>query len=284
MITVKLAHTPLHKTVAELAELFKPPPPPPRAEVGRRKDGENNKRKSQAADGAVNGEEGGRKRKKKSTNPDDPAAEGDEDQTPKAKKPRTSKARKSVGADAQAQADSQGHALLNLSPSEAARRKDEATRKLRDAGIDPETLSTEQFDIFSNQSPELQTESLAMLVKYGAERLRIVHPNKDNASQPDGSASADGALPDGSTRKKKKSRKSGFNEDGTPKVKKTRGSCQACRAKKKKVSQCVSWTTSSLLAILIPCSARRQSQSVRSVWTQVSHAFIRRNRSGSQTG
>ncbi|KUI54888.1 hypothetical protein VP1G_02268 [Cytospora mali] len=239
MITVKLEHTPLHKTVAELAELFKPPPPLPRTEVGRRKDGESNKRRSQAVNGVGNGEDGARKkRKKKTTNPDGPdgpAADGE--QTPKPKRPRISKARKPKGTEAQAQADVQQNSLLNLSPSEAARRKDEATKKLRDAGIDPDTLSTEQFDIFANQSPDLQTESLAMLVKYGAERLRIVHPNKDNASQPDASTPADGATPDGSTRKKKKSRKSGFNEDGTPKVKKTRGGCQNCRANKTKCSK-----------------------------------------------
>lgn len=244
MITVKLAHTPFHKSVAELAELFKPPPPPSKAEVGRRKDGDGKKRKSQAGDGIVNGEEGRRnKRKKKSTNPDDPAAEGEAEQAPKPKRQRTSRAKKSKGADAQAQAqaetetDPQNNALLNLSPSEAARRKEEANKKLRDAGIEPETLSTEQFDIFANQSPDLQTESLAMLVKYGAERLRIVHPNKDNVSQPDGSTSASSGTPNASTKKKKRSRRSEFNEDGTPKIKKTRGSCQTCREKKKKVSR-----------------------------------------------
>ncbi|ROW09363.1 hypothetical protein VMCG_02397 [Cytospora schulzeri] len=236
MITVKLEHTTIHMTVAELAELFKPPPPPPRAEVGRRKEGESNKRKTQAPNGVDNGEDGSRKkRKKKSANPDDPSAEGE--QAPKPKRPRPSKARKPKGADALTQADAQQNSLLNLSPSEAARRKDEATRKLQDAGIDPETLSTEQFDIFANQSPDLQTESLAMLVKYGAERLRIVHPNKDNAPQPDGAAPINGSTPDGSTRKKKKSRKSESNGDGTPKVKKTRGSCQSCRERKTKCSK-----------------------------------------------
>lgn len=221
--------------MAELAELFKPPPPHPRADVVRRKEGESNKRKNQAANGVDNGENGStRKRKKKSTNPDDALANGE--QALKPKRPRPSKARKPTGVETQAQADAQQNSLLNLSPSEAARRKDEATRKLRDAGIDPETLSTEQFDIFANQSPDLQTESLAMLAKYGAERLRIVHPNKDNAPQPDGSAPANGDTPNGSKRKKKKSRKSAFNEDGTPKVKKTRGSCQSCREKKTKVS------------------------------------------------
>lgn len=224
MITVKIEHTPFHKTVADLAELFKPPPLPARAEP-RRKDGESRKTKRQAA---ANGAEGpSKKRKKKSVNPDDPNAEGD--QAPKPKRPRASRARKAAAA--RAEGGDQQNTLLNLSPSEAARRRDEATRKLSDNGIDPNTLSTEQFEIFANQSPELQRESLAMLTKYGAERLRIVHPNKDNAS-PSRPASANGAAVDGSVKKKSKRRT--LNEDGTPKVTKTRGSCQSCRAKKMK--------------------------------------------------
>jgi hypothetical protein len=45
-------------------------------------------------------------------------------------------------------------------------------------GIEPATLSIEQFNIFANQAPNLQTASLEMLAKYGAERLRIVHPDE----------------------------------------------------------------------------------------------------------
>lgn len=235
MITAKLEHTPLHKTVAELAELYKPPPPPAaQAEVARQKNGGSKKRKSQAADGAENGEESPKKKqKKKSANLDEPSVEGE--QTPKPKKPRALKAsKKSNNADAEPQGDDQPNALPILSPSEAARRRDDAVQKLSESGIDPVTLSVEQFDIFSNQSPDLQTESLAMLVKYGAERLRIVHPNKDDASS--SPAPTNGAISDGFV-KKKKSRKKPLNEDGTPRVKKTRGSCQACRGKKTKVCQ-----------------------------------------------
>lgn len=234
MITVKLEHTPLHKTVAELAELFKPAPSAVRAEPGRQKDGEGKKRKSQAGENRVNNEESPKKRRKtQDTHPDDATKNGT--RTPKPKRSRPSKATEpnNDGADPAANEDAQRGALLNLSPSEAARRRDEAVRKLSEAGIDPSTLSSEQFDIFSNQSPDLQTESLAMLVKYGAERLRIVHPNKDNSSS--SPAPANGATPDGSA-KKNKSRKRGFNPDGTPKVKKTRGSCQTCRTNKIKVS------------------------------------------------
>lgn len=239
MITVKLEHTPIHKTVAELAEIFKPPPPPPRANNAARKDVQSNKRKAAVDNAGENGEEGAKKKRKKKTAAalDDPAAAN---QAPKTKKPRPLKSKKN-GEAAQGTERAPDDAMLNLSPSEAARRSDEATRKLSESGIDPATLSKEQFDIFANQSPELQNESLAMLIKYGAERLRIVHPNKDNASSTPPQAT--GSPSDGSG-KKKKSRKKEFNEDGTPRVKKTRGSCQACRANKTKVRELLQWLLS----------------------------------------
>lgn len=228
-ITVKLEHTPLHKTVAELAELFKPPPLLPRTEAAKRKNGER-KRKSQA-DGVEAPDGSPKKRSKKTAH----NAEKDGAQAPKPKKPRASKSKKAQNAGAQPQGDGvQNSALLNLSPLETARRQEEASIKLQDNGIDPDTLSAEQFNIFANQSPDLQLESLAMLVKYGAERLRIVHPSKDNTSQSPDPSNSDNL--NASTRKKKASRKKP-PEDGTPKVKKTRGSCQACRAKKIKVSR-----------------------------------------------
>ncbi|KAL1879827.1 hypothetical protein Daus18300_001665 [Diaporthe australafricana] len=234
VITVKLEHTPLHKTVAELAELFKPPPPLAKAVVARRTDGHRKKRKSQA-DGAEAPEDGPKKkRRKKSTNTGEQMADGE--QAPKAKKPRAPRAKKSKNAGVQPQAEGQDSALLNLSPLETARRQEEASKTLRDSGIDPETLSSEQFNIFANQSPDLQMESLAMLVKYGAERLRIVHPDQENAQQPGNPDPATGDAADASA-KKKTSRKKAPRKDGAPKVKKTRGSCQACRAKKIKCSK-----------------------------------------------
>lgn len=219
--------------MAELADIFKPPPPPPR-------ENSNRKRKAQAQagqEGGENGEAGGAKKKKRkkndNANPDDPNA------PPKPKRVRPSKAKAKKGPAANGTAADDHHdPLLNLSPSEAARRRDEANKRLSEAGIDPVTLSAEQFDIFSNQSPDLQKESLAMLVKYGAERLRIVHPNKDNNNTSANASPTNGAAtPDGGSGKKKKSKKKALNEDGTPrvKVKKYRGKCQACTAKKQKV-------------------------------------------------
>ncbi|KAG8167914.1 hypothetical protein KVR01_003603 [Diaporthe batatas] len=229
-ITVKLEHTPLHKTVAELAELFKPPPLLPRTEAAKRKSGDR-KRKTQA-DGVEAPGGGPKKKSKKTAN----TSEQDGGHAPKPKKPRASKSKKAQNVAAQPQADSaQNGALLNLSPLETARRQEEASKKLRDNGIDPDTLSAEQFNIFANQSPDLQLESLAMLVKYGAERLRIVHPSKDNTPQPSGPSSGDS--PNASKKRRRTLPREGPSEDRATKVKKTRGSCQACRAKKIKCTK-----------------------------------------------
>lgn len=265
MITVKLEHTPLHKTVAELAELFKPPPPLPRAEAARRKDGGSRKRKSEAG-GAEVAEGSPTKKRKKTTKTGEQTADGE--QAPRPKKPRAprpKKPKKPKNAGAQPEADDNNSALLNLSPLETARRQEEASKRLRDSGIDPDTLSAEQFNIFANQSPDLQMESLAMLVKYGAERLRIVHPNKDNTPQSGSPAPANGDTPNASA-KKKTSRKKAPREDGAPKVKKTRGSCQACRAKKIKAS--MPTPNIFLILMLTLSSARKGSQNARSVWGQ----------------
>ncbi|KAM7206828.1 hypothetical protein V8F20_002534 [Naviculisporaceae sp. PSN 640] len=171
-----------------------------------------------------------------------------------------------VGAEngSESRADSQGassnggvhsHSILNLPPGEAARRRDVAIKLLTERDIDPSTLSPEQFNIFANQSPDLQRESLAMLVKYGAERLRIVHPTKDGASsgqstpQGDSGASnpATATPPDPSSPSKKKTRKkkaatpeeaaAGLASDaGTADARKrpTRGACESCRSFKTK--------------------------------------------------
>lgn len=277
VITVKLEHTPLHKTVAELAELFKPPPPLPRAEATRRKDGERRKRRNEA-DGAEPPEDGPKKKRKKATKTGEQTAEGE--QAPKPKKPRAPRKKKPQDPGVQPEADGQNSAFLNLSPLETARRHEEASKKLRDSGIDPDTLSAEQFNIFANQSPDLQLESLAMLVKYGAERLRIVHPNKDNTPQSGSPAPANGDTPNAST--KKTSRKKAPREDGAPKVKKTRGSCQACRAKKIKASGHNPNFSSTLILTL--SSAQRESQSARSVMAPVLPVITHLHRVASRLG
>ena len=72
---------------------------------------------------------------------------------------------------------------FSVSPEEAARRVQVARTLLSEAGVDPDSLSVDQMNIFSNQSPELQRDSVAMLAMYGAERLQIIHPSsKDKAA------------------------------------------------------------------------------------------------------
>ncbi|PSR90669.1 hypothetical protein BD289DRAFT_211514 [Coniella lustricola] len=259
-IKVRLEHTPIHKTVADLAELYKPSPPPPRVETARPHDKESKKRKSQAADGVNGAERSKKKRKDKSATPDDPTADGSN--MAKVREPRPSRSKKTKAAAAAAQnggGDTQPVALLNLSPSEAARRHDEAKRKLSESGIDPTTLSSEQFGIFANQSPDLQNESLAMLIKYGAERLRIVHPDKGKAS----SASPPPANATPKSSGKKKSKRSHFNPDGTPKIKRTRGSCQTCRNHKTKCDKAkpeCSQCTEAGVACFYPPEKKRGAQ------------------------
>ncbi|KAK7927311.1 hypothetical protein PG985_004309 [Apiospora marii] len=126
--------------------------------------------------------------------------------------------------------------FLNIPAAEAARRRELAVELLSGKGIDPTTLSEEQMNIFSNQAPHLQELSLEMLAKYGAERLRIVHPDeKDQQASAnttpaqgtpdvaDASAPGPAAAPPGDTEtptKKRKPRKrksdaAAENGDGT---------------------------------------------------------------------
>ena len=87
-----------------------------------------------------------------------------------------------AGAAEAGAAEAEAAGFLNVPPLEAARRKETALNLLTGKGIDPATLSAEQFNIFANQAPQLQEASLEMLAKYGAEKLRIVHPDdKDQA-------------------------------------------------------------------------------------------------------
>ncbi|KAG6076524.1 hypothetical protein E4U33_001763 [Claviceps sp. LM78 group G4] len=71
--------------------------------------------------------------------------------------------------------------ILNVTPEEAERRMDVALKMLAEAGIDSATLSADQLTIFANQAPDLQKESLNLLITYGAERLQIIHPNEREA-------------------------------------------------------------------------------------------------------
>lgn len=250
-ITVQYDHTPLHKTVAELTEIFKPPsrqlgpgavaqqqktpkksntdgkkkardstnldengnpkktsrkrnldengnPKPPR---NRKLDENGNPNPPRKRKLDENGNTITRKKKKKNSGetlmpPDYPGApplEGTTQADPLYTGQQSTDGAQGFGdypqglmgdtaSQAQANAANSASFPVNVSPAEAARRREVARGMLKDAGVDPETLSAEQFSIFANQSPDLQKESLSMLAKYGAERLRIVHPSNRESS------------------------------------------------------------------------------------------------------
>ncbi|KAK4454318.1 hypothetical protein QBC34DRAFT_421322 [Podospora aff. communis PSN243] len=289
-IEIKYEHTPIHKSVSELMDLLVPelPPPAPIPVVNKKAPKEPKPPKTPKTPK----EPKAPKAKKRAAEGD--AAEGDA--PPSTKRRKKKKASEANAADmsgaipphgieaAAAAAGMNGHseaagedavnggvphAILNVSQEEAARRREVAIRLLREKDIDPDTLSTEQFNIFANQSPDLQQESLNMLVRYGAERLRIVHPSKNGSSsaqstpapeqQASSSSSAaaanrsQGAEATPSKSKRSRKRKSGpaaSDDDSVEvgdgyvaaaavpalsgKAKLTRGACESCRISKQK--------------------------------------------------
>ena len=310
-ISVRYDHTPIHQTVTQLFEFFKPPPSEvpapvveklPRARKAKKRpasDGENSeeapkkRRRSYRDAAAEDGEEGGAAPKKRQRKRKDATAEDGEggeggDAAPK-KRQRKKKgatpdspvmppdfpgalpvgetARPTYGATASAgdnsyldglvgggssgvQTDIHANTILNVPPGEAARRREIANSLLTGANVDPKTLSTEQFNIFANQSPDLQKESLAMLAKYGAERLAIVHPSNREATNspapaqrttptapvvPDASV-VPAETPGPDAGKKRAGKKSGVAGEETPK-KDVIVNCLRCRQKRKKVSR-----------------------------------------------
>ncbi|XEV05677.1 hypothetical protein FSHL1_010964 [Fusarium sambucinum] len=241
-ITIKYDHTPLHKTVAELAAHFKPPPrqlgpgaqklqeqqqkakektpKKPRGEKKDKKDKKGKKERKKRDSVKAQDENGNpRKRKKKNSDasqseatdgpmipPDYPGAPAVNGQTnlayinggqapdengqqgfneyPQELMGDAPGATNGTGSQQTGGQPGSVTFPVNVSAAEATRRREAATAMLSNAGVDPTTLSPEQFGIFSNQAPELQRESLNMLVKYGAERLRIVHPgNREGSAQ-----------------------------------------------------------------------------------------------------
>ncbi|KAF3350732.1 hypothetical protein VdG2_01196 [Verticillium dahliae VDG2] len=208
-ISVKYEHTPFHKTVKEMAEYFRPPPPPMPTTAATAETTETTKKtprrsKAAAGNGHDNEGEGGAAGQTKKT-PRKRKSDADGATSTKRKRKSKSDAGQNAattavmvpaaldGADGDTQAQTRAdevvqssvhsHALLNVPPAEATRRRETAIRLLSEGGVEPETLSTDQFSIFANQSPDLQKESLIMLAKYGAERLRIVHPKDQAASE-----------------------------------------------------------------------------------------------------
>lgn len=275
-IVVKYEHTPLHKTVVELVNLLAPMPPPPVT------NGTANMNKSSKAKRPppAEGEEGSRKKRKRKSK----AAEAGEDGQAPGTAENDIQAKESANADAAATA-AQAPSLLNIPPQEAERRKGVAIALLNSKNIDPNTLSSEQFNIFANQAPHLQELSLDMLAKYGAERLRIVHPDETAASS--SSTPAQQTTPANTTpstsdtpSKKKRSRKrksdaaiSGEGDTATTAMtmqpapknrnRKTRGACDTCKQQKQKCTRehpnCSVCVNAGLACVYLPPKPRRKS-------------------------
>ncbi|TWU75518.1 ATP-dependent DNA helicase II subunit 1 [Metarhizium rileyi] len=247
---VKYNHTVMHKTVAELTELFKPPPM-----IGPQKpDKETRARAAKLAQ-----DEAAKVRRKQ--NREKKKAQDGKPKRP-SKKKNTKRAEQTEAqlllADQAAQAlDHAG--ISQLGQAVAAMENDQngdgsdtglaqnqppsATKPLSlNAGVSPDSLSTDQFNIFANQAPDLQKDSLNMLITYGAERLQIIHPSNKESSTPvpqtEAAASGEGA--DSAART---TRTELVLEDSTPKGKrkgnprplgKSRLACFQCKSRKVK--------------------------------------------------
>ncbi|KAI5867025.1 hypothetical protein GGS23DRAFT_301261 [Durotheca rogersii] len=275
-IVVKYNHTSLHRTVAQLIELLVPSPPP---EPVSTSNGVSQRTPRAKRPPPTEGEEGSKKKRSRKKDKAGAGAPTGEAPTGDASIGGAPLGDAPAAVDQAVQnevasenVDSSGApnvSVLNVPPAEAERRRQTAIGLLTGRGIDPATLSVEQFNIFANQAPSLQTVSLDMLAKYGAERLRIVHPGNTRSSD---SPSADGQPTDGDpahglghtansgpteTPKKKRSRKKSEatpsqilggdgaaaslqrdSEIGTasstlaPKSRKTRGNCKTCKERK----------------------------------------------------
>ncbi|RYP14958.1 hypothetical protein DL765_006026 [Monosporascus sp. GIB2] len=186
-VIVQYDHTLLHKTVGQLVELLAPAPVP--APVN----GMSTRTPKAKRPPPAEGEEGSRKKRarKKGKAPEAPM-EVPMDAPMEVEGASATDSQQAVQSGPENGATPQSNTIqapgfLNVPPAEAARRRETAVSLLTGKGIDPATLSAEQFNIFANQAPQLQEASLEMLAKYGAEKLRIVHPDdKDQA----GSASS----------------------------------------------------------------------------------------------
>ncbi|CAJ2502122.1 Uu.00g049750.m01.CDS01 [Anthostomella pinea] len=259
-VVVKYEHTPLHKSVTQLVERLLPSLPPPPVSNGNTFSQRTPKAKRPPP---AEGEEGSRKkRRKKAKAPMDDGAPDTQSAT-----------QDNTATQGTSQEGVHLTSIVNVPPAEAERRRLVAIELLTGKDIEPSTLSAEQFNIFANQAPNLQTASLEMLAKYGAERLRIVHPDDNNASGSStpaqaqsanatpangtASAAASSETPTKKRRSKKKKSEGAPAEDvsigdgavipleqtgelGTtestlkPRVRKTRGSCDTCKQRKVK--------------------------------------------------
>ncbi|KAI0863105.1 hypothetical protein F4860DRAFT_502236 [Xylaria cubensis] len=187
-IVVKYEHTLLHKTVTQLVERLVPAPVPVPIPSGNNGNQRTPKAKRPRP---ADGEEGSHKKR----TPKEKRPRRDEGEHGEGSRKKRRKSGKAIEADTRGPEDGQDTpqdfpqsnnisdkagftGFLNVPPAEAERRRNTAVELLEGKGIDPATLSAEQFNIFANQAPNLQSASLDMLARYGAERLRIVHPDE----------------------------------------------------------------------------------------------------------
>ncbi|KAH8889873.1 hypothetical protein GQ53DRAFT_842751 [Thozetella sp. PMI_491] len=278
-VQVKYAHSPFHKTVAQLMELLAPPPSPvqplapssskelktpkhpkePKTPVSVRK-------KRRTEDGHEDGGDGTGLTDTFGAVPrgelQDPVIRPSQENGP-----LQSGASGGLADQAEAEAESIAtttvHSLPKLPPGEADRRRELATNLLNEANIDPSTLSVEQFDIFANQSPALQQESLAMLVKYGAERLRIVHPARESSSTPTPSPPPPGNTAAGMPPQHSTLNSGAPSAAESPKPRRG-GACQACRERRtkcdKETPSCLKCRSSGRVCIYPPKKGRARQK------------------------
>ncbi|KAI1774108.1 hypothetical protein F4818DRAFT_93299 [Hypoxylon cercidicola] len=174
-VVVKYNHTPIHKTVAQLVQLLAPALPPAPVQNGNAGSQRTLKTKRPPP---AEGEEGSRrKRQRKGKAPEAPMGMPEEGES--------SLGNGQGGQDNVAPQNAVPDGLhltsiLNVPPEEAERRRQKAIDLLHGKNVNPATLTAEQFNILANQAPDLQAASLEMLAMYGAEKLRIVHPDEKN--------------------------------------------------------------------------------------------------------
>ncbi|EMR63451.1 putative c6 finger domain-containing protein [Eutypa lata UCREL1] len=163
-VIVKYDHTLLHKTVGQLVELLAPAPAPVPVNSA------NTRTPKAKRPPPADGEEGSRRKRprKKGKAPEDPL-----DSTPATDVQQLAQNPTEVGEASQSSAAQAG--ILIVPAAEAARRREMAIGLLTGKGIDPATLSPEQFNIFANQAPQLQEASLEMLARYGTINNRHSH-------------------------------------------------------------------------------------------------------------
>lgn len=304
---MKYDHTPIHKTVAELSELFKPPPrelgpgaqkllqqKTPKKKTPKEKKTPKTKTPRKKPEKRAQDEMSGTRKRKKKKKDDSQAtalvavmsevtdvaaaavlqlgqnstlANGEQGTQGRNDNPQGlvgDSSKNQLGTRAGTQLPLGITFPVYITQAEANRRRDAAMTMLSNAGVPPDSLSVEQFSTFSNQTPEFQKESLNMLVKYGAERLCIVHPSaKDGAAQ--ANASTTGQNGQATTSKELVPQSGGFSNEGTaplateepsPKTRKRKkpGKSQtACfQCKKHKTKVCTMTTVCTRLTVGVP--------------------------------